>query len=98
MSMQGKGGTGVVTPAKYLVDTDWAVYYLRGKEPYVTHLKKYLDEGLGISVISLAKLYEGEGVFRASNWQEKECPVAQGRQKVCELTALCIHDNMWLTW
>lgn len=56
--------------AKYLEDTDWAVYYLRGREPYVTGLKEYRKRGLSISVISLAELYEG--VFRAAKPQERE--------------------------
>jgi len=60
----------VVIPARYLVDTDWVVYYLRGREPYVTRLREYREAGLGISVVSLAELYEG--VFRAPDWQDKE--------------------------
>ncbi|HHW40157.1 MAG TPA: type II toxin-antitoxin system VapC family toxin [Syntrophomonadaceae bacterium] len=50
--------------AKYLVDTDWAVYYLRGKEPFVTKLQEYLPHGLGLSIITVAELYEG--IFRST--------------------------------
>lgn len=60
----------MVVCAKYLVDTDWAVYYLRGREPYVTRLKIYREEGLGVSVVSLAELYDG--VFRAPDRRNKE--------------------------
>ncbi|MGI9953367.1 type II toxin-antitoxin system VapC family toxin [Moorellaceae bacterium AZ2] len=60
----------MVVHAKYLVDTDWAVYYLRGREPYATRLKVYREQGLSISVVSLAELYEG--VFRAPDCQNKE--------------------------
>ncbi|SMC00165.1 hypothetical protein SAMN00808754_3311 [Thermanaeromonas toyohensis ToBE] len=60
----------MVVYAKYLVDTDWAVYYLRGREPYVTRLKVYREEGLSVSVVSLGELYEG--VFRAPDQQDKE--------------------------
>ena len=60
----------MVTSAKYLVETDWAVYYLRGKEPYVSKLKAFQQDGLSISAVSLAELYEG--VFRAPNQQDKE--------------------------
>lgn len=60
----------MVSPGRYLVDTDWAVYYLRGKEPYVSGLKEYRKRGLSISVVSLAELYEG--VFRAAEPQERE--------------------------
>ena len=60
----------MVTAAKYLVDTDWAVYYLRGKEPYVARLRYLQQQGLSISVISVAELYEG--VYRAPNPEAKE--------------------------
>jgi len=54
----------------FLVDTDWAVYYLRGIEPYVSRLREYRKSSLSISAVSLAELYEG--VFRAANPQERE--------------------------
>lgn len=56
--------------ASYLVDTDWAVYYLRGKEPYVSNLKKLREQGLAISIVSVAELYEG--VFRGTDAHAKE--------------------------
>ncbi len=56
--------------AKYLVDTDWAVYYLRGKEPFVTKLQEYLPHGLGLSIITVAELYEG--IFRSTRPDDKE--------------------------
>ena len=56
--------------ARYLLDTDWAVYYLRGKEPFVDNVKRYRQKGLAISVISMAELYEG--VFRSTGPKEKE--------------------------
>lgn len=55
---------------KYLVDTDWIIFYLRGKEPFVSELKKYQQKGLAISIITVAELYEG--VFRSANPKEKE--------------------------
>jgi len=54
----------VVRP-KYLVDTDWVIFYLRGKEPFVSTLKEYQKDSLAISVVSLAELYEG--VYRSDN-------------------------------
>lgn len=60
----------MVISAKYLVETDWAVYYLRGREPYVSKLQAFRQDGVSISVVSLAELYEG--VFRIPNQQEKE--------------------------
>ncbi len=50
---------------KYLLDTSWVVYYLRGEERIVRRLLSLRKEGLAISIISLAELYEG--VFRSRN-------------------------------
>ena len=49
----------------YLVDTSWVVHYLRGKEDTMRMLLSLKKEGLAISIITLAELYEG--VFRATN-------------------------------
>lgn len=49
--------------AKYLADTDWIIFYLRGKEPFVSELKKCQQKGLAVSIITVAELYEG--VFRS---------------------------------
>jgi len=40
----------------YLVDTDWIIHGLHGKEKEVTKLLELKKEGLAISVISLAEL------------------------------------------
>lgn len=47
-----------MTPA-YLVDTDWSIDHLNRVEPITTKLKEFEPQGLAISVISLAELYEG---------------------------------------
>ena len=44
---------------KYLVDTDWVIDHLRGVEAITTRLDELSSEGLGLSVVSLAELYEG---------------------------------------
>ena len=44
---------------RYLLDTDWAISYLRGHGETVRRLDELLPEGVGLSVISLAELYEG---------------------------------------
>jgi len=49
----------------YLVDTDWIIDYLKGKKTIVEKLQKLFDEGLTMSVISLAELYEG--IFASKN-------------------------------
>ena len=43
----------------FLVDTDWIIHYLNGNKRVVEKLKSLNEEGLGISIISLAELYEG---------------------------------------
>jgi len=43
----------------YLIDTDWIIDFLKGEKKVVEKLTSLIDEGLGISIISLAELYEG---------------------------------------
>jgi predicted nucleic acid-binding protein len=43
----------------YLIDTDWIIHYLSGNRDIVAKLRSLEKEGLNISVISLAELYEG---------------------------------------
>jgi len=44
---------------KYLVDTDWVIDHLNRKEAVREKLKELRPEGIAVSVISLAELYEG---------------------------------------
>ena len=50
---------------QFLVDTDWTIDYLNGVSRIVENLNCYLLSGVGISIISVAELYEG--VFGANN-------------------------------
>lgn len=43
----------------YLVDTDWIIDYLSGIEETIDKLSELRARGIGISIISLAELYEG---------------------------------------
>lgn len=43
----------------YLVDTDWTIHYLNGHKEIVERLATFKKDGLAISIISLAELYEG---------------------------------------
>ena len=43
----------------YLVDTDWVVHHLNGVQEIRAKLKEIQPYGLGLSIISLAELYEG---------------------------------------
>ena len=44
---------------KYLLDTDWAVHYLRGNKAILSELSSLIPEGVGISIVSVAELYAG---------------------------------------
>lgn len=43
---------------KYLIDTDWIIDHLRGHDKVVRKLEELTPEGMAISVISLAEIYE----------------------------------------
>jgi tRNA(fMet)-specific endonuclease VapC len=43
----------------YLVDTDWIIDHLNGKEKVRQKLKELRPSGIAISMVSLAELYEG---------------------------------------
>jgi len=43
----------------YLIDTDWIIDYLNDKEPVASKVEGLREEGIGVSIISLAELYEG---------------------------------------
>ena len=44
---------------RYLLDTDWIIDYLNGLPGAVRRLDELKEQGLAISVVSLAELYEG---------------------------------------
>ena len=43
----------------YLVDTDWAIDHLHRVDRIVQRLEEMAPQGIGLSIISLAELYEG---------------------------------------
>ena len=49
----------------YVADTDWVVHYLNGHAGIIEKLTSLRKDGLGISVVSLAELYEG--VYHSTN-------------------------------
>ncbi|MBI2304133.1 MAG: type II toxin-antitoxin system VapC family toxin [Chloroflexi bacterium] len=55
---------------KYVLDTTWIVEYLRGNEHVVRRVQGLQEEGLGVSIISVAELFEG--VFRSKSSVENE--------------------------
>ena len=44
---------------EYLVDTDWVIDYLHKAERTARRLEELLPQGVGLSVVSLAELYDG---------------------------------------
>ena len=44
---------------RYLLDSDWVIAHLRGRADVTRRIDELLPEGIGISIISLAELYEG---------------------------------------
>jgi len=50
---------------KYLIDTTWIISYFRGEEKVISKLLSLREEGLAVSIVSIAELYEG--VFRSTD-------------------------------
>lgn len=43
----------------YLIDTDWIIDFLKGEKKIVEKITSKINDGLSVSIISLAELYEG---------------------------------------
>jgi tRNA(fMet)-specific endonuclease VapC len=54
----------------YLLDTDWVIHYLNGHPGIVERVDRLRAQGLALSVISLAELYEG--VYHSTNPEGNE--------------------------
>ena len=57
---------------RYLLDTDIAVDWLRGVERAKDRVRAAAEEGLGISYITLAELYEGVYLSTDQSASERE--------------------------
>ena len=44
---------------KYLADTDWVINHLNGIEAFSLKLEEFALEGLAVSIISVAEVYQG---------------------------------------
>ena len=73
---------------KYLLDTNQVVYYLRQETRVIDDLQSRRGEGLAVSIISVAELYEG--VFRATNLNEAERAL---KDFLSEVTGLRIDEE-----
>lgn len=54
----------------YLVDADWVIHHLKGHPVITQRLQDLQHEGLGLSVVALAEIYEG--VFNARDPETSE--------------------------
>ncbi len=75
----------------YLIDTDWIINWLKGREKTVEKIKNLPEGGLAVSIISVAEIYEG--VFGSKNTEKHEnalqeflsgVEVAYIDQKICK--------------
>lgn len=55
---------------KYLVDTDWVIDHFRGVELITRKLEDAASQGIAISMISLAEIYEG--IFASKNQKKSQ--------------------------
>jgi tRNA(fMet)-specific endonuclease VapC len=54
----------------YLVDTDWLVEYLKGRQPSTNTLTSLRKDGLAISLITYGEIYEG--IYRGHAPEQNE--------------------------
>ena len=74
---------------KYLIDTDWMIDHLHHIERVTRRLEALAPEGLALSIISLAELYEG--VYYASAPAESEAALQRFLNP--ELTILGVDEE-----
>lgn len=53
---------------KYLLDTDWIIDHLSGRENVTAKLKEFAKDGIATSIISIAELYEE--VYGSSDYEK----------------------------
>lgn len=58
--------------ARYVVDTDWVIQYLNADATIVAGLDARRVDGIGISMVSIAELYEGVHYARDPRASERE--------------------------
>lgn len=63
-------GRGIEREINYLVDSDWAIFHLRGVEDYSWKLDEFRADGLALSIVSVAEVYEG--VYHSRNLERSE--------------------------
>lgn len=76
---------------RYLVDTDWAIDYTNGRRQVVERFDELLPLGVGMSIVSLAELYEG--AFGAADQQDAERGLQTFLDSIDEVIPL--DDPVW---
>ena len=56
----------------YLVDTDWAIHWLHSHERIQLRMEELRGQGLGLSAVSLAELWEGVHYSRDPQESERQ--------------------------
>lgn len=56
---------------RYLIDTDWVIAYLRDVVPVADRIDALRRDGIALSIISVAELYEGRYVTRDPEGSER---------------------------
>lgn len=74
---------------QYLLDTDWAIEYLHANGRFVDRIASLLPDGIGVSVITLAELYEGVAGSSDRRRSEREL-----RQLIDRLDLLGVDDEV----
>jgi len=76
----------------YLVDTDWIIHYLSGSEEIIQKLEEFRPQGLAVSIIALAELYEGVYYSKNPEASQKgvddflvDMPILGLKKEVCQI-------------
>lgn len=77
---------------RYLADTDWVIDYLMGVQPVIHKMEELKPEGLAISVITMAEVYEGVCYSRKPAESQKgfedfleEIPVLEVNENIAKI-------------
>ena len=65
---------------RYLLDPDWAIDHLHDVERVVRRLEELAPAGLGLSIVSLAELYDG--VFGATDPEKSERALSRFLERI----------------
>ena len=71
----------------YLVDTDWAIHWLHSNERVQNRLEELRGQGLAISALSLAELWEGVHYSRDPQESERQLHDFLGRVSLIGIDA-----------